>query len=212
MSDTNFSYPQLIDVLPGVIHEINNPLGALIMNIAILREDTELSALNPEEKESLIETYDDMDNALQKIKDFVQSLGYLSVQRFYDEPTGIDLKYVINHSINLFHNKLKRVVRTEVRQNSNSYLFVNIRITRVIIAFLEVLSQLVECDGEKIILFDCDYLKEDQKVFCEISRKNCSLSMDLEKLTELSSMGDFSFEVHPGKVIFKFAPHEQISI
>ncbi len=29
----------LVELLPGVIHEINNPLGAIIMNISIAKED-----------------------------------------------------------------------------------------------------------------------------------------------------------------------------
>ncbi|MBU1220192.1 hypothetical protein KKF34_09950 [Myxococcota bacterium] len=208
MADLNdHSLKILKDLLPGIIHEINNPLGAVMMNIAILLEDLEESTLSEEEIQSLKETYTDMDEALGKIRDYVQSLGFLSVFRFYEDPTGMDLRYLINHSLLLNHNRLKRTVRVENTVSDHGYLFVNVRVARVLLALSNVFEQLIEQEAGKNLFVHA--AMENGLIVCRITREGITQDLDEGVLSVAADAGDFTFNKISGGMALAFTPHEQ---
>lgn len=208
MADLNdHSLKILKDLLPGIIHEINNPLGAVMMNIAILLEDLEESTLPEEEIESLRETYTDMDEALGKIRDYIQSVGYLSVFRFYEDKAGMDLRYLINHSLLLNHNRLKRTVRVENTVSEQGYLFVNVRVARVLLAISNIFEQLIEQDAGKTLFIHAGM--ENGLIICRITREGLTSELDLSVISIAADAGDFSFNKISGGIALAFTPHEQ---
>jgi|GEM_PF-3978708 PAS domain S-box-containing protein len=83
----------------GVIHEINNPLSVITLNLPLLRE------ARGDEKEEIIR---DMEEATQRIQNIVKDL-----LEFVKRDRGIgdvDLKDVVESSLRILSHKLKNVV------------------------------------------------------------------------------------------------------
>lgn len=103
----------LSDLLPGIIHEINNPLGALIMNLSITKED--LGAWkdggSPPDIGMMMEAVADMETASERINNYLRALSYFCGAHFLDEPAELDAHTFLRHAMALAHNATKRVIQ-----------------------------------------------------------------------------------------------------
>ncbi len=102
----------LADLLPGIIHEINNPLGAIIMNLSITRDD--VSAWKEQgtqpDADMMLEALADMESASERINGHLKALSYFCGSRFLEDPAELDVPTFIQHAMNLAHNRFKRVI------------------------------------------------------------------------------------------------------
>lgn len=102
----------LADLLPGVIHEINNPLGAIIMNLSITRDDVTAwkNDGTPPDIDMMAEAFVDMENASLRINDYLKALSYFCGAHFLEDSTELDVPTYIRHAMALSHNQYKRVI------------------------------------------------------------------------------------------------------
>ena len=102
----------LADLLPGIIHEINNPLGAIIMNLSITRDD--IAAWNQDgvqpDTVMMLEAITDMETASSRINDYLRAMSYFCGPRFLEDPADLDVPTYIRYAMALAHNRYKRVM------------------------------------------------------------------------------------------------------
>lgn len=102
----------LAQLLPGIIHEINNPLGAIIMNLSITRDDVTAwkNDGTPPDIDMMAEALVDMENASLRINEYLKALSYFCGANFLEDSTELDVPTYIRHAMALSHHQYKRVI------------------------------------------------------------------------------------------------------
>ncbi len=201
-------------ILPGVIHEINNPLGVLIMNVSILKEDLFFleGALSDSLRSAISETCHDMDVALERINGIIKSLGYVSLEKNFEEQVGIDLKYLALHAITLYHTRLKRVVQVETHFPELRHLFVNVEAGRAIAVMVQVLEWLVEEGGGKELKVVVEETQDQSEILCTFTRNGRAIASKYGTLTAIETDDLLSVEAVPDGYRLRFKPHAKTAL
>ncbi|MBU1413224.1 hypothetical protein KKD52_02190 [Myxococcota bacterium] len=185
----------LSELLPGVIHEINNPLGAIIMNVSITKED--LAAWKSQgtlpDLETLVETCHDMDIASERMNQHLQALSYFSGVRFLEETSSFDVNLALKHALTLFHNKLKRQVKVSVQAEEEGYLYLKCGPARGILAILLAFETVLAGGGEKELSITVSTVAG--RIVMEFFRENMKIESPDQRLVALARVDDIELAV-----------------
>jgi hypothetical protein len=185
----------LSDLLPGLIHEINNPLGAIIMNVSIAKEDFGLwkSQGTAPDVDMLQETCQDMDIASERINQILQSLSYFCGARFLEEDASFDVHQALKYALTLYHNKLKRHVKVSVESAEEGYLYLACGPARGILAILLAMETVLAGGGERDVNITVG--NEGGRIRVDFHRENGKIDQPDQRLVALARVDDIKLAV-----------------
>ncbi len=198
----------LSELLPGVIHEINNPLGAIIMNLSITKED--FSAWKSDgtlpDVETLAETCQDMDIASERMNQHLQALSYFSGVRFLEESASFDVHLALKHALTLYHNKLKRQMKVSVQAQEEGYLYLKCGPARGILALLLAFETVLAGGGEKELTITVS--ESAGRILVEFHRENMKIDQPDQRLVALARVDDIELAVRDAVLSLALVAHD----
>jgi len=198
----------VVELLPGVIHEINNPLGAIIMNISITKEDL----IQWKEQGTLpdaglmSETCHDMDIASERINQHLQALSYLCGARFLEERSSFDVNLALRHALTLYHNRLKRQVKISVDTQEDDYLYLACGPARAILAILLGFESVLACGGGRDLTVRVTEV--GGRVLVTFSREGMKIDHPDERLVALARVDDIELSVRGAELVLGLVAHD----
>ena len=185
----------LSELLPGVIHEINNPLGAIIMNVSIAKEDFQAwkSDGTLPDINMLHETCQDMDVASERMNVHLQALSYFAGTRFLEENGSFDVHLALKHALTLYHNKLKRLVKVTVQNGEGGPCMLKSGPARGILAIILALETVLAGGGERELLIRVETSGARARIV--FSRENMKIDAIDDRLVALARLDDIELAV-----------------
>ena len=202
----------LSELLPGVIHEINNPLGAIIMNVSIAKED--LDAWKSEgtlpDVSMLQETCHDMDIASERMNQHLKALSYFSGVRFLDDNVSFEVNHALKYALTLYHNKLKNALKVSVQTDEEGCSLLNAGPARSILAILLAMETVFAAGGEKDLLISVETVAGRIRIrFC---RENMKIAAIDERLVVLARVNDIELAVHGSELSLAMVANDSDSV
>ena len=143
MQNQNFYFNLFSELIPGIVHEINNPLGALIMNVSILKDD-----IKQDNYKTLIDeledTVNDMESALYKIKDYINAIGICMSPSGFSSESIANIEKLFDYAELLIHKKIKNVISVTKNFPSEQHFFTYVKPAVVIFSLLYAMNQILE--------------------------------------------------------------------
>ena len=202
----------LSDLLPGVIHEINNPLGAIIMNISIAKEDF-ASWKNQgtlPDVGMLQETCHDMDIASERMNQHLQALSYFSGTHFLEENSPFDVNLALKHALTLFHNKLKRQVKVSVATDEDGYHYLKSGPARGILTVLLALETVLAAGGERELRIAVEVA--GGRIVLRLGRDHMKIDRIDERLVALARVDDIELAVRDSELSLALVANDPDSV
>ncbi len=202
----------LADIMPGILHELNNPLGAIIMNVSIVREDLAVwkSEGTLPEMDMLVETCQDMDTASERINQILQAVSYFSGGRFLEEGAGFNALQLVRFSLTLYHNRLKRAFRVTPVIPEDRYHFVNVPPAVGILSILLGLETLLQSGGDReaSLMFQ----EDKNRLKMVFRRPGMKIGKMDQRLVALARQSDIELGAEDQELSLAFVSHDPDSM
>ncbi len=198
----------LAELLPGVIHEINNPLGAVIMNISIAKED--ITAWRDEgtlpDVGMMQETCHDLDIAAERMNQHLLALSFFAGARFLEERGSYDVNQALRHALTLYHNKLKRHLKVTVETEEDGFLYLGCGPARGILAMLLALDTVLGGGGGKELSIRVGAAADRVRV--AFTREDMKFGDPDERLVALARVDDIQLTMRDAELVLELAAHD----
>lgn len=196
----------LADLLPGIIHEINNPLGAIIMNLSITRED--IAAWNQDgvqpDTVMMLEAITDMETASSRINDFLKAMSYFCGARFLEDPADLDVPTYIRYAMALAHNRYKRVMPITFEAGTQAGPIVQAPPALFLLLLLLAMEEAVGAQGERALRILTEAAGE--KIRISFARENLKIDRPDERLVALCAQIGVETHVRESGLVLAVAP------
>jgi signal transduction histidine kinase len=216
MFDEKTTTQQLLlpNIIPGIIHELNNPLNVLMMNLNILKEDLgdlDQQPISPK-LESIIESVDDMELAIDRIENIIKSLGFVAINSNFCDEMGIDLKYLVQYAATLYHTTIKKHFDISIFTPPMKYMFAQVEPGQAIACIIIAIDAIISLEGERNLTVNIEPSGNGTNIDCSFIRKGNDSLLNRDKLTMIGERNSFKYKIIPGGVKFIFNSHEQASV
>ena len=198
----------LAELLPGVIHEINNPLGAVIMNISIAKED--ITAWRDEgtlpDVGMMQETCHDLDIAAERMNQHLLALSFFAGPRFLEERSSYDVNQALRHALMLYHNRFKRHLKVTVETDEEGYLCLGCGPARAILAMLLAFETVLDGGGGRDLSIRVGAAGDRVRV--TFLREDMKIDRVDERLVALARVDDIQLTVRDADLVLELAAHD----
>ncbi len=168
----NLRKDKLASHLHGVIHEINNALGVVMINLSFIEDEMEpLRKHLPAELYTMLkEACDDIETAAKRINGYSRAMTYLANPMFLKQRQEFEVGQMIDMIIELLHNFLKRRVTIKIHKPEVEEFITDIPPGVFVLSFIDVMELLVdEKDSGKIVDITLDSVMQNGAEFVRLT-------------------------------------------
>ena len=163
---------KLASHLRGVLHEINNALGVVMINLSFIEDEMEsLRKHLPVELYTVLkEACDDIETAAKRINGYSRAMTYLANPLFLQQKQEFEVGQLIDMIIELLHNFLKRRVTIKIHKPEVEEFIAEMPPGILVLTFIEMMELLVdEKDTGKIVDITLDSVPVNGKEFIRLT-------------------------------------------
>ncbi|MGM0597247.1 MAG: hypothetical protein ACQES9_09430 [Myxococcota bacterium] len=201
-----FQKDLLYDLLPGFIHEINNPLGALSMYTTVFMEDIQGDAqnLDPEISQRYLEYIEEMTISIQRIMNLIKSVSSLVSKQNLKTKMHQNLIFFLKEVLTINHKRIKNRLQIEINSQKSEKYPIQIEPAKILIVLSQGLETILK-STEKQIKLEINLRKSNMHkntLACSFTA-SCPLIRDTE-LVKVCKHFEIPIEINKNELIFFF--------